>query len=133
MGLVGVGAPVTLPAPPLLIWTLPATLPVPTELALLLMVIEPGTIGGTALTGVVPVLTPVPMDPWPLVTPPPVRLEFNAVLEVPEGAGVGVGTTTACPDVALVCAEAVRTPKVAAMAATQRKRNGFIKRDSPTL
>ena len=122
------GAPLTLPAPPLLIWTLPATLPVPMELALLLMMIEPGVVGGTALTGVVAVLTPVPMEPWPLAGPPPVRLELRAVLDVPAGPGVGVGTLTAWPVVALVWAEAVRSPKPSAKATAQRRRKNFIER-----
>jgi hypothetical protein len=116
MGFVGTGAPVTLPGPPLLICALPATLPVPAELALLLIVIAPGTIGATVLTG--GTLTPVPIDPWPFVTPPPVRLEFKAVLAVPTGPGVGVATLTACPE-ALVCPNAARPPKPASKAAIQ--------------
>ena len=128
MGLMGTGAPVTLPAPPLLIWTLPATLPVPMELALLLMVMEPGVVGATALAGVVAILTPVPMEPWPLAGPPPVRLEFNAVLDVPAGPGVGVGTLMAWPVMGLVWAEAVRRPKPAARTVAQRSRKIFIER-----
>ena len=125
MGLMGTGAPVTLPAPTLLIWTLPATLPVPMELALLLMVMEPGVMGGTALMGGT-VLTPVPMDPWPVAGPPTVMPEFNAVLEVPEGPGVGVGTLIAWPEMGLVWAEAEQKPK--ARAAVQRSRKSFIER-----
>jgi len=117
MGLVVVGAPVTLPAPPLLIWTLPATLPLPTELALLLIVIAPGTIGGAALTG--GMLTPAPIDPWPFTTPPPVRLEFKDVLAVPTGPGVGVATLTAWPE-ALVWAEAAQMPLARAAMQTRK-------------
>ncbi len=127
MGLMGTGAPVTLPGPPLLNWTLPATFPVPWEFALLLMVTAPGTIGGTALAAPTwGTLTPVPMDPWPWVTPPPVRLEFSAVLEVPTGPGVGVGTMMGRPD-AFVWPEAALTPKPAKRAAMKTRIGNFMK------
>jgi len=80
--------------------------------------------GGTALTG--GIWTPVPMDPLPLATPPPVRLELRAVLAVPTGPGVGVATMTAWPE-ALVWAEAERVPKPAAKPAMQRRMRSFIK------
>jgi len=92
-GLVGVGAPVTLPGPPPLITELPARFPVPTELALLLITTAPGTIGATALIGVK--VMPAPIDPCPFTTPPPVMLELSAVLAIPIGPGVGVATLTA--------------------------------------
>jgi hypothetical protein len=61
IGLTGVVTPVTVPDPPLLIWTLPATFPVPTELPALLMVMAPGTIGEVADDA--GTFTPVPIDP----------------------------------------------------------------------
>lgn len=72
---------------------LPARLPVPTELALLLMTTAPGTMGAAALLA--GAWTPVPMEPWPLAGPAPVRLVFKAVLAVPTGPGVDVATLTA--------------------------------------
>ena len=122
--LVGVGAPVTVPAPPLLICEVPARFEVPIEFALLLMTTAPGTIGETALT--CGTFTPVPIVPFPLRTPPPVSTELSAVLAAPTGPGVGVATLTACPD-ELVCPEAEQSPNPAMAAALQRRIESFIK------
>jgi hypothetical protein len=121
MGLIGIGAPVTLPGPPLLICTLPATFPVPWELALLLMVTAPGTMGGAELAAPAwGTFTPVPIVPCPWITPPPVRLELSAVLAVPDGPGVGVGTTIARPE-PVVWPEAALNPNPARRAATKTR------------
>jgi hypothetical protein len=94
--------------------TLPATFPVPTELALLLITTAPGTIGATSLG--CGTFTPVPIVPFPATMPVLIILEPTAVLAVPTGGGVGVATLTACPE-ALVCADAcpanISTPKSA--------------------
>jgi hypothetical protein len=125
MGLCGTDAPVTLPAPPLLICTLPATFPVPIELAFALMVIDPGTIGAMKLTD--GEFTPVPIDPWPLAGPPsPVALVFSEVLLVPTGGGVGVARLIAWPEIGLVCARARCPPQRSIIKTAERKRVDFI-------
>jgi hypothetical protein len=126
--LVGVGAPVTLPAPPLLICEVPARFDVPIEFALLLITTAPGTMGETSL--ICGTLTPVPIDPFPFLGPPPVSTELSAVLAVPTGPGVGVATLTACPE-ELVCPEAEQSPnppRPAMAAAVQIKIESFMKR-----
>jgi hypothetical protein len=73
----------------------------------------------------------VPMEPWPVAGVPTVMPELRAVLEVPEGPGVGVGMLMAWPVMGLVWAEAVWRPKPAAMvanAAAQRIWKSFIER-----
>jgi hypothetical protein len=115
MGLTGVGAPVTLPAPPLLICTLPATFPEPSDVALPLIVTAPGTIGAVTLEAAA--FTPVPIVPCPYTTPATVLvLVAIAVLAVPVGPGVGVATLTACPEL-LVCPDAEQSPAPATTAA----------------
>jgi len=90
-----------------------------------LIVIAPGTIGEVVLEA--GTLTPVPMLPCPPLTPTLVMLVPNAVLAVPTGPGVGVGTLTACP-VALVCPDAEQRPAPAKTAAAQMRFENFIAR-----